>query len=58
MSPGGERIVEELKVWLLEERLGWANRIRGISDDDIIRRFVFSKEFEAIANEYFDFWRS
>jgi len=58
MSPGGERIVEELEVWLLEERLGWTNRIRGISDDDIICRFVFGEEFEAIADEYFDFWRS
>jgi hypothetical protein len=43
-------IVEELEVRLLEQALGRALGVRGISDNDIERVLVLGKELEAVTN--------
>lgn len=46
----GQSIVEQLKVGLLEERLGRALGVGGVGDDDIKGVLVLGQELEAIAN--------
>lgn len=46
----GEGLFQELKVGLLEEGLGGALGVGGVSDDDVKGVLVLGKELEAVAN--------
>jgi hypothetical protein len=53
-----ECIVKELKVRLLEERLGRSDGVRRIGDDDIVGGFVLCEKLESVANINGHPWRS
>ena len=42
--------MKELKVWLLEEGLGWALWVRRVGDDDVESVLEVLQELEAIAD--------
>ena len=50
------RVLEERKVFGLEEGFGGADRVRGVGYDDVVFVLVFRKELEAIANVDSDLW--
>jgi hypothetical protein len=52
----GERLLQQLKVWLLEKSLGWTLWIRRVGDDDIKVVLVFLQELETIANVDSNLW--
>lgn len=45
-----EGVVEELEVGFLEERLGGADGVGRVGDDDVVRRFVLLQELEPISD--------
>ena len=49
-------VVKELEVRFLEEGSSGTDGIRGVGDDDIVRRGVFRQELEAIPDMHKDFW--
>lgn len=58
VSSRGQGIMKKLEVRLLEERLGGADGIRGVGDDNIVGSFVLGKELETISDEDSDLGRS
>ena len=50
MSAGGERIMQQLEVWLLEERFCRADRVRRVGDNHVVRGGVLFEELEAISD--------
>ena len=51
VSPGGERVAEELEVRLLEEGRSGPDGVRGVRDDHVVRGRVVREEPEAVADE-------
>jgi hypothetical protein len=51
-----EGVVKELEVRFLEEGSSGTDGIRGVGDDDIVRRGVLRQELEAIPDMYNDLW--
>ncbi len=49
-----QRRIQQLKIWLLEQRLGRSIRVGGIGNDDVELVLLVFEEFEAIANVNFD----
>lgn len=45
-----EGVVEELEVRFLEKRLGGANGVGRVGDDDVVCRFVLLQELEPISD--------
>jgi hypothetical protein len=50
VASGCKGVMKEFEIWLLEESFGWADRIRGVGDDDVVCSFVVGKELKAVAD--------
>jgi hypothetical protein len=46
----GEGIVKKLEIGFLEKGLGRTDRIRRVSNDDIVGALVIGKKFKTVAN--------
>ena len=51
-----EGIVEELEIRFLEEGSSGTDGVRGVGDDDIVRRGILGQELEAIPDKHDDLW--
>lgn len=49
-AAGSESVLEKLKVRGLEEGVGWAHWVRGVSDDDIVSGLVVLQPLEAVTD--------